>query len=53
MEKLLNPYEYMFKFDIEQGSDHIDIYKPHQKVLGFSWEVGEKFALYLLPSRLD
>ena len=41
----------MFKFDIKQGYDHIDIYKPHQKVLNFSWEVGGKicFIFTALP----
>ena len=36
MEQFLNPHEYMFKFDIKQGYNHIDIYKPHKKFLGFS-----------------
>ena len=52
MEQFLNPHEYMFKFDIKQGYHHIDIHKPHQKFLGFSWEVGGKtcyFVFTVLP----
>ena len=53
-EQFLNPHEYMFKFDIKQCYHHIDIHKPHQKFLGFSWEVGGKLViLYFLSSRLD
>ena len=54
MEQFLDPHEYMVKFDIKQGYHHIDIYKPHQKFLGFLWEVGGGLViLYLLSSRLD
>ena len=54
MEQFLNPYEYMFTFDIKQGYHHIDIYKPHENFFGFSWEVrGKLVTLYLLFSRLD
>ena len=28
---------YLFKFDLKNGYHHIDIFKPHQKVLGVSW----------------
>ena len=28
---------YLFKFDLKNGYHHIDIFKPHQKFLGFSW----------------
>ena len=54
MEQFLNPHEYMFKFDIKQDYNHIDIHKPHQKFLGISLEVGGKLViLYLLSSCLD
>ena len=55
MEQFLNPHEYMFKFDIKQGYHHVDIHKPYQRLLGFSWEVGggELVILYLLSSNLD
>ena len=43
----MNPREYRFKFDIKQGYHHIDIYKSHQKFLGFSWEIGGK-AFYFV-----
>ena len=52
MEQFLNAHEYMFKFDIKQGYHHIDIHKPHQKFLGFSWKVGGKtcyFVFTVLP----
>ena len=42
----------MFKFDIKQGCHHIDIYKPHQKCFGYSWEVQGKtcyFVFSVLP----
>ena len=28
---------YLFKFDLKKVYHHIDIFKPHQKFLGFSW----------------
>ena len=52
MEQILNLHEYMFKFDIKQGCHHIDIYKPHQKCFGYSWEVEGKtcyFVFSVLP----
>ena len=51
MEQFLNPHDYMFKFDIKQSYHHIDFYKPRQKFLGFSWEVGENllFCFYCPP----
>ena len=50
-EQFLNPHEYMFKFDIKQCYHHIDIHKPHQKFLGFSWEVGGNllFCIFCPP----
>ena len=27
----------LFKFDLDNGYHHIDIFEPHQKFLGFSW----------------
>ena len=42
MKKILNPHEYIFKFDMKQGFHHIDIYIPNQQFLGFSWEVGRR-----------
>ena len=47
MEQFLNPHDYMFKFDIKQGCHQIDIHKPHQKFLGFSWEVEGKTCYFV------
>ena len=46
-EQFLNPHDYMFKFDIKQGYHQIDIHKPHQKFLGFSWEVGGETCYFV------
>ena len=48
MEQFSNPHQYMFKFDIKQGYHRIYIHKPHQKFLGFLWEVGEKTCYFVL-----
>ena len=45
MEQFLNPHDYMFNFGIKEGYHHIDIHKPRQKFLRFSWEVGENLLL--------
>ena len=42
MEQYLNPNDFMFKFDIKQGYHHINIFEPHQKFLGFSWQIEGK-----------
>ena len=47
MEQFLNSNDYMFKFDMKQGYYHINIHKPHQKFLGFSWEVGGKTCYFV------
>ena len=52
MEQFLNPNDFMFKFDIKQGYHHINIFEPHQKFLGFSWEIEGKilyFVFTVLP----
>ena len=48
MEQFLHPHDYMFKLDIKQSYHRIDINKPRQKFLGFSWKVGENllFCIY-------
>ena len=42
----------LFKFDLKSDYHHVDIYKPHQKYLGFAWETEEKinyFVFAVLP----
>ena len=31
--------DFLFKFDLKSGYHHVDIYEPHQRYLGFAWEV--------------
>ncbi len=39
--------DYFFKCDIKQGYHHIDIFEPHQKYLGFGWEVDGKVRYFV------
>ena len=47
MEQFLNLHDHMFEFDVKQCYYHINICNPHQKYLGFSWEVGEKTCYFI------
>ena len=40
----------MYKFDIKQGYDHLDIKLEHQKYLGFAWEINEKVRYFVSVS---
>jgi len=31
--------DYVFSFDLKSGYHHVDIYEPHRRYLGFSWEI--------------
>ena len=31
--------DFLFKFDLKSGYHQVDIYEPHQRYLGFAWEV--------------
>ena len=47
---------YFFTFDLESGYHHIDIFEPHQKFLGFSWNFGNcvrYFTFSVLPFGLN
>jgi len=36
----------LFKFDLKSGYHHVDIFEPHQKYLGFAWEVNNHQNFY-------
>ena len=44
--------DFLFKFDLKSGYHHLDIFKPHQRYLGFAWEVNSNpsyFVFTVLP----
>ena len=48
----ISEHNYCYKFDLKQGYHHVDIFKEHQKYLGFSWAINGKkkfFIFTVLP----
>jgi len=48
--------DYLFSFDLKSGYHHIDIYQPHRRYLGFSWEsqgVTQFYLFAVLPFGLS
>ena len=44
--------DFLFKFDLKSGYHHLVIFEPHQKYLGFAWEMGDElnyFVFTVLP----
>ena len=44
--------DFLFKVDLKSSYDHVDIFKDHQKYLGFAWELWgctQYFAFKVLP----
>ena len=39
--------DYLFKFDLKSGYHHLDIFEPHQKYLGFAWEVDNNTSYFV------
>ena len=39
--------DYLFLFDLKSGYHHVDIYKPHQRYLGFQWEYEGTTGFYV------
>ena len=39
--------DFLFKFDLKSGYHHLDIFEPHQKYLGFAWEVNNHQNFYV------
>lgn len=44
---MLPKNDVFFFFDLKSGYHHVDIYEPHRKYLGFSWEVHETIRYYV------
>ena len=52
MQDFLEPTDPLFKSDISQGYDHINIDEQHEKYLGFSWKIKGQtryFVFTVLP----
>ena len=49
-----NVYKRRFplKFDFKSGYHHLDIFKPHQRYLGFAWEVNSNPVFTVMPFSL-
>ena len=45
--RLLQEIKCLFKFDLKSGYHHLDIFKPHQKYLGFAWETDGQQHFYV------
>ena len=39
--------DFLFKFDLKSGYHHVDIFEPHQKYLGFAWEISNQINFYV------
>ena len=49
---ILNPTDFLFKFDLKSGYHHVEIFEPHWKYLGFAGvRAREKLIIYLLSYR--
>ena len=50
ISQVLDYKQYYISFDLESGYDHVDIFPPHQKYLGFSWRFPRQFnPLFRFP----
>ena len=46
--------DFLIKFDLKSGYHHLDIYEPHQRYLGFAWELESGFFVFtVLPFGLS
>ena len=44
--------DFLFKFGLKSGYHHLDIFEPHQRYLGFAWEVNSNpscFVFTVMP----
>ena len=39
--------DFLVKFDLKSGYHHVDVYEPHQRYLGFSWELEGKLGFFV------
>jgi hypothetical protein len=57
ISQVLDHDQFYFSFDLESGYHHVDIFPPHQKYLGFSWQFNNgstKFYIFrVLPFGLS